>query len=411
MNMKKSIMPVFIIMAMVLSISTVFANWSPNMTGSPAIANHSHGYFIWRDASGVHVRMTSDENGSFSGSIQTDGQLRDISTRNIEDNGAVQVEDHNNLKFKAKGVSSAEINFAVFDSASITFELFMDGRKVSPKIIYLGSEEWHPDENSFTVYRDRDSVKELDGDSNSTNSLEMSFNRFHFGYAESIGDSERGWLNGYHVAYKSQDPVTREFWRLTYEQMKQNTHYNGALYDSSTNTSTPYQGTTENKITDTEFVYAIPITVDKKTYIYTGIGSHKWDRNLTGQYGYLEKYSWNYIPIGYRNEFKVSGKLSGAVDMAAKFMFNSNIDVSGDGYDEQQMTLGNKVGFRVELPYTYKMCLHWSITLTPWYEYSAIGQSNWVDLTNNGFRSGYVSQEPNSMNHQYGANVGLQYTF
>lgn len=409
--MKKSIMSVFVIMAMFLSISTVFAAWSPNMTEKPAIGSHSHGYFIWKDASGVHIRMTLEEEENFSGSIKTDGQFKDISTKNIEDNGYLKVEDHKNLKFKVKGVSGAGIDFSVIDSDSITFEFFMNGKKVNSKNIYIGSEEWHPTDNSFTVYRGRDLTKASNDDACSTNSLEMSFNRFHFGYTESIGDSERGWLNGFHVAYKNQDTVNKEFWRVTYDQTKQDTQYDGALYNLNTGTSTPYQGTTENKITDLEFIYAIPITDAKKTYIYTGIGKHHWNRNLTGQYGYLEKYSWNYIPIGYRNEFKVSGKLSGAVDLVAKFMVNGKIDVSGDGYDERQMILGNKVGFRMELPYTYKMNSNWSLLFTPWYEYLAIGQSDWVDLTNNGHITRYVSSEPSSINHQYGVNVGLKYTF
>lgn len=410
--MKKKIMSIFIVMAMFLSISTVFAAWSPDMTGSPAISNHSHGYFIWRDNSGIHVKMISEENASFSGSIQTDGQFRDVSTRNIEDNGNVQVENHNNLKFKAKRVTNAEMDFNIVDSDSITFELFIDGKKVNPKNIYLGKEEWHPTDNSFSVYRDRefaeDHTNDRDGDTG-TNSLEASFNRFHFGYIESIGDSESGWLNGFHVAYKSQDPVTKEFWRLNYEQTKQNTQYNGAIEDLTTNTSTPYKGITEDTITNSEFIYAIPITKDKNTYIYTGIGNYIWDRNLTGQYGYLEKYNWNYVPVGYRNEFNISGKLNGAVDLVAKFMFNGNIDVSGNGSAEQQMILGNKVGFRVELPYTYKMNSNWALTFTPWYEYSAIGQSNSVYSIIDRVR--YVTYEPDSMNHQYGSNIGLQYTF
>ncbi|MBP2654411.1 MAG: hypothetical protein H6Q73_1980 [Firmicutes bacterium] len=410
--MKKKIMPVAIIMALFLSISTALAAWSPNMTGQPVIDNNSRGYFIWRDASGVHIRMALDEEtGSFSGSIRTDGQFRNISTRNIEDNGTVQVEDHNNLKFRVKGVSSSEIDFAVSDSNAITFELYMNGKKVNPRNIYLGSEEWHPADNSFTVCRDRDIFEKSDRDAGSNDSLEVSFNRFHFGYQESIDSSERGWLNGIHVAYKSQDPVTKEYWRVSYDHTNHDTHYDGALYNSSTNTSTPYQGITENKITNAEFIYAVPVSGDKRTYLYTGIGSHKWDRNLTGEYGYLEKYNWNYIPVGYRREFRVSGKLSGAVDLAAKFMFNGDIAVSGDGYDEHQMTLGNKVGFRAEMPYNYKMSSRWSLVFTPWYEYSGIGESNWVRLTTAGSPSVYVSQEPDSMNHQYGANVGLQYTF
>ncbi|MBP2645876.1 MAG: hypothetical protein H6Q75_1316 [Firmicutes bacterium] len=411
--MKKR-MAVCMVIIMILSMSTVFAAWSPDITGEPSMDKHSHGYYIWKDTYGVHIRMLADgEPESFTGTVYTDGEFSGVLTRNME-SGNVQVDDHKQLKFKVKGVRTAGIDFSVIDSDSVRFELYLNGKKISSKNINLGSEEWHPSDHVFTISREKQPAEYREETVAGNNSLEMSFNRFRYNYEESIGDSERGWLKGFHLTYKSQDPVTKEFWKVTYEQTNQNTHYDGALSDG-----TPYQGTTENKIVNSEYIYAVPITPEKRTFVYTGVGSHKWDRNLTGQYGYLEKYSWNYIPVGYRNEFKLGEKLSGAIDISARFMFNGNLKTSGGTYDPSEFTLGNKVGFRAEMPYTYKLSPNWSLAVTPWYEYSAIGESNTVFDTIGGSMVPvpghigyyYASQEPDSMNHQYGVNVGLTYTF
>jgi len=240
--------------------------------------------------------------------------------------------------------------------------------------------------------------------------VEVGLNHYHFGYSESIGDTETGWMNGIHLSYKNQDKDTKQYWKITYDQTNQNTNYNGSIQETGarrsqqtqTITNIPYQGITNDSITDTEITFANPVSYGSNAYLYTGLGFHNWDRNLMGPYGYLEQYSWNYIPVGYRLEYKVNDKLSGALDVSARFMFNGQMNAS---IVNGTFTLGNKIGFRAELPYSYKMNSQWSAVVTPWYEYSGIAQSNSIDS------GGSTWQEPDSMNHQYGVNVGVSYTF
>lgn len=228
------------------------------------------------------------------------------------------------------------------------------------------------------------------------NSVEVSVNHYHYNYEERQGsyvpDSEKAWMNGVHLSYKSQEATTKEYWEARYDVTNQNTHYDGHYLASGL----PVQSTTENRISDIQVVYGIPINNEKNQYIYAGIGNRNWKRGLSKNQN--ETYNWSYIPVGYRNEFKINEKVAAAVDVSAKFMFNGTMKAEENN---MEFTLGNKPGFRAEVPITYNMDEQWALKLTPWYEYSAIGKSNVV--------GGYY--EPDSVTHQCGMNIGVQYSF
>ena len=71
--------------------------------------------------------------------------------------------------------------------------------------------------------------------------------------------------------------------------------------------------------------------------------------------------------------------------------------------------LGNKPGYFAEIPIRYRLSRNWSLSLTPWYEYSAIGQSDIVSVRNGPFIDSFY--EPSSRTHQYGFNIGAGYSF
>jgi hypothetical protein len=206
-------------------------------------------------------------------------------------------------------------------------------------------------------------------------------------------------MNGVHLSYKNQDPATKQYWKIAYDRTNQNTNYNGYKQDANGAYTIPWQTITNDKITNTEITFGNPVSDTNSEYVYTGVGFHNWDRNITGSGGYLEQYSWGYIPVGYRSEYRINNKWGGALDVAAKFMFDGQMNASPLS---GTFNLGSKVGFKAELPYTYKADSQWSMILTPWYEYSGISQSS-------NSISGYV--EPDSMTHQYGVDVGISYTF
>jgi hypothetical protein len=231
-----------------------------------------------------------------------------------------------------------------------------------------------------------------------TETVEVSGKDFHYNYDESIGDSEKGWIQGVHVSYKVQNNQHKNYWKLSYDHSKGDTNYDGAITNGIT--QTPYKGKTDNTITEAELTYGTPVDRKGKQYVYAGIGYHKWTRDLLGEYGYTEDYSWNTFPVGYRYEYTASPKLHGAIDASLQIMFNGKMETKSSEY-----SLGNKPGFKIEAPVTYQMDQHWGIVLTPWYQYSAIGTSDTV------YSGHYMSYEPDSTNHQYGINVGVSYTF
>lgn len=243
-----------------------------------------------------------------------------------------------------------------------------------------------------------------------TETVEVSGKDLHFNYNESIGDSERGWIKGYHLSYKSQDKETKAYWKVSYDHSHGNTVYDGAVTNITTNVSTPYVGTTNNTVSDTEVTYGVPINKKATQYVYVGVGYHKWDRDMLGQYGYDEQYSWNYLPVGYRYEYTSGSKVHGAIDASVQFMFNGKMNSSDNGAD---YNLGNQPGFKIEAPVTYQMSPKFGLVLTPWFQYSSIGQSNTIEYTAayGGNLYDISSNEPHSMNHQYGVNLGLSYTF
>jgi hypothetical protein len=229
-----------------------------------------------------------------------------------------------------------------------------------------------------------------------SSSVEVSLNHFHYGYEETQGsyvaDSEKGWLNGAHLSYKKQNSDSKKYWQIKCDITNQNTNYDGHYLSSGL----PVQSTTENNINDVQAVYGIPISDRKNQFVYAGIGIRNWKRSLSATQN--ETYNWGYIPIGYRNEFKIDKKIDAALDIEVKYMFNGTMK---DEENNRKFTLGNKPGFKVELPITYNMNSIWALKVTPWYEYSAIGASDVI--------SGYY--EPDSTNNQYGMNIGVQYSF
>jgi hypothetical protein len=238
--------------------------------------------------------------------------------------------------------------------------------------------------------------------SSNNQSFEISLKDYHINYQEAIDDREDGWVTGFRLAYKNQNPNNHSYWRVFYESTNHSDHYDGAYQDG-----TPVQTTTDNTKKTGEIIFANPIGDSTNTFAYIGVGNYRWDRNITGSGGYLEKYSWNYIPIGYRNEYKINNSWQGAVDLAVRFPFNSKMTAYTD--PDLTFTLGAKPGFKAEFPLTHPLSKQWTLQITPWYEYWGIKQSNSIPIIYQG-QPGYA-YEPDSHTNQYGFDLGLTYNF
>jgi hypothetical protein len=241
------------------------------------------------------------------------------------------------------------------------------------------------------------------------NIIELGLKNSYFNYNEedydgSWLDSETGWLDGIHVAYKNKNPDTNQYWQITYEQTDHDTQYDGSYWDG-----TPCTSTTDNKFNTAEFIFANPISDMGNVYGFIGVGFRSWERILSVSQS--EKYSWWYMPVGFRWEYSVTDKWEGAVDVTAKIMFNGKMKGYMTDYDNTKVNLGNKPGLKIALPCTYKISSQVGLIITPWYEYSSIGQSNEVLLTGSGPYAGYYTYEPDSTTNQYGIDLGIKVSF
>lgn len=241
-----------------------------------------------------------------------------------------------------------------------------------------------------------------------TKELELDFKYYYMNYKEvdtdeSFLDSETGWLNGFNLAYKIQIPNTQYYGQINYEITNHKTDYDGFTWGG-----VPAQGTTSNQIINVEILFTSPITLMPNSFLSFGLGFHRWYRDLLAIQ--KEEYSWFYIPIGYRWNKNINNKWEVALDITAKVMFKGQLTGIFSDYDIVRVDLGSKPGLKIDLPLTYKLNSNWAMTIKPWYEYSSIGQSNWVLLTQDGIPVASVS-EPDSTTHRHGIDFGVKYVY
>ena len=268
-------------------------------------------------------------------------------------------------------------------------------------------------------------VKPAPGPSGKPHSFEASFTPYHLAYREDVTpplkSTESGWLPGFGLAYgyKGKNPRPHgppaPYARLALGLTVANTHYDG-----SDQLGNPLLGTTRNVFVRGEgnlgltlFSTLNPPRGPGDFTAYTGLGYRFWERGLgSDTSGYREHYSWKYVPVGMRVGYRVNEKWCGAVDVSARFMFGGTILVYLSdlyaGYNDPQMNLGNRPGWRVEAPLYYRF---WSFT--PWFEHSYIGRSNSEEVTYYGrpLNPRIAVYEPSSTTYQFGLAVGARVSF
>jgi len=230
---------------------------------------------------------------------------------------------------------------------------------------------------------------------------------YHFGYKEDVPapykSTENGWLPGLGVALVRLEKGPSLFARLAGE-------YTGAhtTYDGTTQSGIPVTGGTNNKFLNAEGSVGLTLPAPSTTSltVYAGLGYRYWERGLGGEAPYRERYTWKYVPAGLRWDSRSKGRWGFGVDFATRFMFGGMIRVYfSDIYptlNDLDLTLGNRPGWKLQAPVRYRY-----LTFTPWFESSAIGQSNTDTLRFRGEPIA-VGYEPSSVTRQYGLNVGAR---
>jgi hypothetical protein len=149
---------------------------------------------------------------------------------------------------------------------------------------------------------------------------------------------------------------------------------------------------------------------------YIGYGYRFWKRGEANPSigNYKEEYDWHYLPLGVRVEHDFAARWRFGVTAAAHIMFMGRMKVSlsdlDSGYNDPAFNLGDKIGFYMAAPVRYAFTRNWSVTGTPWFEYSPLGASDLELLTYHGTEKSLV-REPSSATKQYGFDLGIAYSF
>jgi len=251
--------------------------------------------------------------------------------------------------------------------------------------------------------------------------FDFGFNYRYFDYKEDLNlpqkSTENGWLPGVYFNFAFQKKS------IIYTKVHVDFAAADIDYDGSTQSGRPVTFSDQKtRLFKFEWDVGYPIPIGKNFTLtpYVGYGFHYWQRGESryiasaNAYFIKEEYLWHYIPVGITAHYDITDKLAIGGTASANFMFSGKMKayasevVSGVG--DFDFTLGNKVGFYAELPVTFRFTKNWAMVLTPWYEYSEFGQSDTVNVTYAGTIIGYA-YEPASKTHQYGANLGANFSF
>jgi hypothetical protein len=244
--------------------------------------------------------------------------------------------------------------------------------------------------------------------------LQFGGNYRKFDYVEGNNlDSETGNMPGITLGY--QIDLERLYAAALLTIVSSHTTYNG----SDQSGTIPVTSKTNTQLIEFEANVGIPLTSPGAFIVkaYTGLGYHYWRRGdagvTNGVSSYREDYSWLVLPLGIRFEQTVSDSFKVSLDAAARLSSNGVLDVKlsqiGD-YQDPHLNLGAKMGYKIQLPIDLKVTPRMHLVATPFYEYSAIGQSDPTELrTGSGVDTGTAILEPESRTKQTGGTLVLTY--
>lgn len=320
--------------------------------------------------------------------------------------------DKRYFKMKDGTIYSGEVLPSRYDTYKIRQE---NGEIVVMQISDI-SEMWkdtQDDESTVVAEQASDVSDDKDTTSNGFGrEFELGLMYYHFDYKEDIAppgkSEESGWLPGIYVGFKKNEP--KKVYINTYlEYSSDEVDYDGATWGG-----TPITGTSSTSFLRFQFNIGYTFPVKSNIFLspYIGYGYRSWERGLKGSSHYDETYIWHYIPLGLSSHFILNEKWSIHPGLEARFMYEGSLSVefNDPGYNQLDFNLGNKTGFKIDVPIKYKINGPWFITGVPWYSNSKLGESEFETLTYNGVPIG-LAQEPSSETNQFGFNLIFSYKF
>ncbi len=247
--------------------------------------------------------------------------------------------------------------------------------------------------------------------------LEMGAKFFYTDYEEDLDPPQKsansGWLPGMYLGFgcRKQNGL---YWRLF------GSYASGDLaYDGSDQGGTAiYFSNDPQKFYRLEANVGYAFQAGPRTLIlpYTGYGYRYWKRGEANPSigNYKEEYDWHYLPVGIRIEHAFNARWRVGIAAAANIMFMGRMKASlselDSGYNDPAFNLGDRIGLCASAPIRYAWAKNWTVTGTPWYEYTPIGASNLELLTYRGTAKSLV-MEPSSRTNQCGLDLGVEYSF
>ncbi len=146
---------------------------------------------------------------------------------------------------------------------------------------------------------------------------------------------------------------------------------------------------------------------------YGGIAYRYWNRSLGGPSPYSEVYSWLNIPLGLRTSLIFQYWVI-EIDFSARAMLAGEIDIhlseADPLYENIETNLGNRFSYKLKAQFHYKLNRKMTLSLIPWFEYYAIGASDYFSIYYNHVRiaTGY---EPSSQTFRFGFDVRFRFLF
>ena len=142
--------------ALVLMVATTTASANElRSNGSPSnLDSGDHGYYIWNDGHDLHVRMTGgDGSDVFHGTLHTDGKFRDLSHDGDHHDEHVAIDDdEHTLHFRATPGSDLDgFKVRIEDADHVHLDLRRGDDAIPTDRIWVGNDNDHPDDNSFTI--------------------------------------------------------------------------------------------------------------------------------------------------------------------------------------------------------------------------------------------------------------------
>jgi len=250
-------------------------------------------------------------------------------------------------------------------------------------------------------------------------SLEMALGSLKFKYNEYREDgtwfdsetNDKYNINGGYItyeqdlgAYHSGDQTYQQKLELNYSFHLNRTDYDGYLQNKLTGAIIgTYKGSTDNYLHQGHIRYKAINKLGKHDLgIFVGLGYRYWERDILGQYGFLETYQWPYYEVGMSWRW-YDGSFFTGLDASYQKAYKPTMYAHTSG--GLDFDLGDTKGYKFDIPLGYKINDTWSIAAHYIYDRWDIGRSN-IIKTSTG-----IAREPDSETENQYAYLALKYTF